>query len=254
VIEPLSGRQTQKSIVTQTRELIDGLTGSGVVARALGGVAIALLCPSASQPPLRRSYGDLDLATSRGHARRLEASLLEFGLVPDTRFNALHGRRRMIFEAPAYGWSMDVFVEEFTMCHSLVLGDRLGSPPYTLTPADLALTKLQIVELNNKDAVDLAALLLDVEITEDESGINVGYFSALLAKDWGWWRTVTGNLTWLEEVVPSLGLDAAALNRVLAAINELRTSIDRRQKSLRWRARANVGDRMVWHEQPEERA
>jgi hypothetical protein len=254
VSEQLSGRQTEESIVTQTRSLIDGLTASGVVARALGGVAIALLCPSAAQPPLRRSYGDLDLATPKGDGRRLEARLQELGLVPDARFNALHGRRRMMFEAPDYGWSMDVFVEEFTMCHALVLGDRLGSPPYTLTPADLALTKLQIVELNNKDAVDLAALFLDVEMTNDESGINVGYISALLAKDWGWWRTVTGNLTWLEEVVPSLGLDAAATSRVLAAIKELRRSIDERQKSLRWRARANVGDRMLWHEQPEERA
>jgi hypothetical protein len=254
VSEPLSGRQAEGSIVTQTRELIDGLTESGVVARALGGVAIALLCPSAAQPPLSRSYGDLDLATPKGHARRLEARLQELGFVPDARFNALHGRRRMMFEAPAHGWSMDVFVEEFAMCHALPLGDRLGSPPYTLTPADLALTKLQIVELNNKDAVDLAALFLDIEITADESGIDVGYISALLAKDWGWWRTVTGNLTWLEEVVPSLGLDAAASTRVLAEIDSLRRSIDQRQKSLRWRARANVGDRMLWHEQPEERA
>jgi hypothetical protein len=244
----------EEPIVVRTRQLIDQLATDAVVARALGGVGIALLCPSASVPPLKRTYGDLDLATPKGHARELEARLQTQGFEADARFNALHGRRRMMFEFPSHEWSIDIFVEEFAMCHTLPLGDRLRDQVYTLTPADLMLTKLQIVQLNSKDAVDVAALLLDVELTNDDSGINVRYISQLLAKDWGWWRTVTGNLTWLEAVAPSLGLDDIALGRLLAALQRLRAEIDAQPKSLRWRARANVGERMLWHEEPEERA
>jgi len=239
-------------IVARTRQLIDQLTTDGVVARALGGVGIALLCPSASAPPLKRSYGDLDLATPKGHARELEARLLSRGFEADARFNALHGRRRMMFDFPDHEWSIDVFVEEFAMCHALPLGDRLRGAPYALTPADLMLTKLQIVQLNSKDAVDVAALLLDVELADDDSGINASYLSQLLAKDWGWWRTVTGNLTWLEAVVPSLGLDGSRVSRLIGKLRQLRAAIDAQPKSLRWRARANVGERMLWHEEPEE--
>jgi hypothetical protein len=251
--DQLTSRHGEAPLVTQTRDLIDQLTERGVVARALGGVAIGLLCPSADEAPLSRTYGDLDVATTEKHARRLEGQLQGLGFLPDARFNALHGRRRMAFEAPDHSWGMDVFVEEFTMCHALTIGDRLSHQPYTVTPADLALTKLQIVELNSKDAVDLATLLLDVKLTEDDSGINLTYIGDLLAKDWGWWRTVTGNLTWLESVVTTVGLDAAREGRVLEAIGHLRRGIDERSKSLRWRARANVGERVTWYEQPEER-
>jgi hypothetical protein len=251
--DELSTVQTGESLVTQTRKLIDELTERGVVARALGGVAIGLLCPSASGPPLSRIYGDLDLATPKRHARQLEDGLQDLGFVPDSRFNALHGHRRMAFDAPDHTWGMDVFVEEFTMCHSLHLGGRLGDPSYTLKPADLVLTKLQIVELTSKDAVDLAALLLDVKLTEDDAGINVRYLSDLLASDWGWWRTLTGNLSWLGSAVPTIGLDGPQEARVLESIAILRQTIDERQKSLRWRARAILGERITWYEEPEER-
>ena len=138
------------------------------------------------------------------------------------------------------------------MCHRLAFGKRLATLPYTISRADLLLTKVQIVQLNQKDAADVAALLLDSGFSDDESGLNTSYVSELLSRDWGWWRTVTANLKWLEEILPAMGLDAESVRRLEGAIRTLRAAIDAQPKSVRWRTRASVGDRVPWYEEPEE--
>ena len=75
---------------------------------------------------------------------------------------------------------------------------RTGSArmPVTLDLTDLLLTKLQIVELNEKDAQDVVYLCSAYAVREgDEPGtIGLGRIRSLVGNDWGWWRTVTMNL------------------------------------------------------------
>src|SRR6202035_3221723 len=81
--------------------------------------------------------------------------------------------------------------------------------PYTLPPADLLLTKLQIVELTDKDHRDLLTLFLEHEIGErDEDEISGAYVASLCAGDWGLWRTVTRNLERLEAARSQYALSA----------------------------------------------
>jgi len=54
------------------------------------------------------------------------------------------------------------------LCHTLGLSGRLTLVPDTLTPADLVLTKLQIVEINTKDLVDAAQLLRNHQLGRGE--------------------------------------------------------------------------------------
>jgi hypothetical protein len=138
------------------------------------------------------------------------------------------------------------------MCHRLVLGPRLGLHDTTLPLADLLLTKLQVAELNAKDVTDAAALLLDHELTEDETGLNASYVADLLAADWGWWRTVTANLRALPTHLDRGALEVAATTRVEGATGRLLERIDAAPKSRRWKLRAKAGDRIAWREDPEE--
>ena len=227
------------------------LEENGVQARLLGGVAVALRCPSARRPPLARDYHDLDLATTGAHAHRLSQVLAAAGFSPEERFNNLHGRSRMMFTGPD-GVHVDVLVDEFVMCHTLSLSRRLPLHKDTLSLADLLLTKLQIAELNQKDAVDVAALLLDHPLTEDEAGINRKYVVQVVSNDWGWWRTVTENLQRMDGLVPSLGLLSEEAELVQARLHELSDSIAAGKRSLRWRMRARLGDRVPWRFDPEE--
>jgi hypothetical protein len=239
------------SPIERAERLIDGATEAGLTARALGGIAVAIRCPSARVAPLKREYHDLDIATTRSHSQGLSDFLEGEGFQGNDRFNALHGRSRMIFTA-ADGLHLDVLIGEFAMCHRLDLSKRLEVDPRTLGLADLLLTKLQIAELNRKDTQDLAALLLDYPLTEDEEGINAGYVADLLARDWGWWRTVTANFGLFEHHLPALEIPEPGTATILQRLDQLRQGVEAKKKSFAWRSRAKLGDRIAWRAEPEE--
>lgn len=233
-------------------EMLQAAEADGAAVRALGGIAIQLRCPSAREGgPLHRECGDVDLATTGRAAAQVKRLLTERGYEAATRFNALHGRRRLLFTAPD-GHHADVFIDTFAMCHSLDLRGRIDIDDQTLSLGDLLLTKLQIAELNRKDVSDLAALLLDHALTDDDRGINLPYVAGTLGRDWGWWRTVSGNLDRFAALVEVLGLARAQEERVHAQARLIVDSIEAAPKTTKWRLRARVGDRMPWREEPEE--
>jgi hypothetical protein len=236
---------------TLATEIVSLAAAHRVRARVLGGIGVALRCPSAwPSGPLARSFSDVDLVTSRDGGALLAGVLEELGYVGEQRFNAMHGHSRLLFDHPD-GIHVDVFIGRFAMCHSLDLSARLDVHDTTVSLADLLLTKLQVAELNEKDVTDAAALLLDHPLSEDESGINLSYVVELLSRDWGWWRTVTENLRALPAHL-SDRLPPDSSESVQAQLTELLQEIEAAPRSLRWRARAKAGDRLPWREEPEE--
>jgi hypothetical protein len=170
-------------------------------------------------------------------------------------FNSLNGDRQMYFIAPS-GRPIDVMVDRLVMCHTLDFRPSLRNSSLTLDPADLLLSKLQIVELNAKDVHDITHLLAGLPIAErsSEPFIDVGRFRALLGADWGWWRTTTGSLEKLPALLaedPGL-VPAGAQFDPLAQAKQLLDVAASAPKSMKWKLRANVGDRVRWYELPEE--
>ena len=78
-------------------------------------------------------------------------------------FNALHGASRLNFHDPARDRPLDVLLDRFVMAHELDLRDSASPDGLTIALADLLMTKLQVVNINEKDVRDLLALLLDHE-------------------------------------------------------------------------------------------
>ncbi len=226
----------------------------GVPLRLLGGLAIRLLTPEF--PPRARAGQDLDLATVSGAKPKVEALLSELGFEGDRRFNALHGHRQLYFVGPG-GAPADVIVDRLHMCHVLEFRDRIDRMPYTLDLADLLLSKLQVVEQNEKDVQDVAYLLAAFEVREgdDPGTIGLARIGQVLADDWGWWRTVTGNLDRVAELLRGelarLVPAAARFDPVEQAL-AIRRHADAVPKTLRWKIRARVGERVRWYELPEE--
>lgn len=219
--------------------------------RLLGGVAIALSCPSSRRPPLRREYGDIDFATTSTAREDVTRLLRDIGYRPDREFNTLHGHRRLYFADPLNQRQVDVFVDGANLCHRIDFRRRLEVAPLTLPPADLALTKLQVVETNEKDYLDLCAIFADHELTEDDVGVNYKYISELGAADWGLWRTVGIVAERTEGFASQLGGFEAA-ERVVDRLRQLRSKLDTVPKSRRWKLRSRVGERKRWYEIPEE--
>lgn len=226
------------------RSLIDGGNERGLALRALGGIGVAFQCPTAMQPPLARAWKDLDFIALSDQRRDLEGYLESCGLRGDREFNALHGRQRLNYVHEGQGYEVDIFIDRLVMCHTLELSDRLTRHELTLDPADLLLTKLQVVETNERDFLDIAAILCDHDV--DQERIVV-----LLSRDWGWYRTATQVLERAAAHTRSLP-DFPARERMLAALESLQQAIASAPKSRSWRMRARIGDRVRWYELPEE--
>jgi len=221
--------------------LTDATAAAGVDLSLLGGAAIFLHCPGAIADGPYRELADLDAVTTKRSAGDLAKTLEARGYEPDSRFNAMHGDRRMIFDGPR--GKLDVFVDVFEMCHTIDLRDRIGIEPRTLPVADLLATKLQIVELNEKDARDAAALLREHELGSGPGDhVDVDYLNGLVGSDWGLWRTLTGTLDSLAQLQPD----------VAGRAGELRDAFEAAPKSRGWKLRARVGERKRWYELPEE--
>jgi hypothetical protein len=237
--------------------LVEGATRAGFKLRLLGGLGVRVLCPRF--PPRTRPGQDLDLACA-GKGRRDVAGYLErSGCVPDKMFNSLNGDRQMYFTAPS-GRPIDVMVDRLNMCHTLDFRRSFGNSSHTLDPAELLLSKLQIFELNAKDAHDITHLLSGVPVGARSTGpfdtpiIDTDRFGEVVGADWGWWRTVTGNLEKLPALLaedPGLAPPSPLFDPLVQAA-QLRETAESVPKSVKWKMRAGVGERVRWYELPEE--
>lgn len=238
--------------VAEARRLVDRASTEGLPLRAVGGVAVWIRAPSLRDADPPRVFHDIDLVGWRRTSPELAALLEAEGYEPHRRFNTLAGDRLLFFDEPNRR-RIDVFLDRLEMCHTLEFADRLTTDPDTLPLADLLLSKLQIVKLSERDVVDVAALLSDHAVTDGGSGIELGRLVSVCANDWGWWRTVTGNLATMESAwagaAPGPGPDLAVARERAAG---LRRALEGAPKSLRWKVRARVGERVSWYQEPEE--
>jgi len=82
--------------------------------------------------------------------------------------------------------------------------------------------------------------------------IDTERFCKLLSADWGWWRTVTANLAKLPGLVagrPELRFASPPLDPLTQAAR-LAELAEATPKGMKWRLRANIGDRVRWYELP----
>ena len=224
-----------------------------VALRLLGGVAIKVRAQDGLQPAFERDYADLDWITPKGKSSRTQKFFESLGYAPQTRFNALYGRERLLFFDEEHDRQVDVLVGTFRMSHEIPFGKRMTLEPVTVPLAELLLTKLQIIELNEKDVRDALALLHDHPVgEEDGERVNGAHIAGLCSSDWGLWRTFTANLEALEGHLKRYELGEEGKERITERIKALQERIEEEPKTFGWKMRAKIGDRKRWYELPEE--
>jgi hypothetical protein len=248
----MQGALPEADIVVEARRLIGAARERGVPLWLLGGLAVQL----GGQPPpepLRREYKDIDVLTLRGERKAVTALMEEVGYRPDAEFNTLNGHSRLLFHDPVNSRQVDVFVGVFELCHAVPIAARLAPDRPTVPLAELLLTKLQIVQFNEKDRRDVLALVAANEVADhDDSAINAGVLARVCAADWGLWRTARQNVERTREAVGEYGLDPAAVEAIRGRLDALWARVDAEPKTRKWKLRARVGDRVRWYEEPDE--
>src|SRR5437868_10145107 len=198
-------------VVDEAERLLDQADRDGATLALLGGVAVRLHAPEIP-PALDREYKDIDFAVPKGRGGDAAKILREAGYEPEVVFNAMNGKERMLFHDTDHGRQVDVFVGSFRMCHEIPFANRLKPGDPTVPLAELLLTKLQIIELNEKDVRDTVALLLEHDVTDDDAGVNASHIADLCASDWGLWRTISHNLAALRDRVGGYDVDRSAVS------------------------------------------
>src|SRR5918912_1587958 len=227
-----------EDIVAEGERLL-GLADDGVAVRLLGGVAVRIQAPDVP-PVFDREYKDLDLAVPKGGSQAADRLLRAAGYEPHTAFNALNGKERMLFFDTAHDRQVDVFVGAFRMCHEIPL-------------TELLLTKLQIIELNEKDVRDTLLLAHGHEVSDHDGDANNGMrIAEHCAGDWGLWRTITQNVEKVLEHAGDYEVPDADRERIAARLRAVLDRIEAEPKSRGWKLRAKIGERKRWYELPEE--
>jgi len=243
----------EDNLVQEAIQIIQSGDKAGVPLRLLGGLAIRLSSPSSGRnPKLRRSYADIDFVGLERDNRKIKEILKKLQYVPDEHFNALHGQTRLNFYDQSLQYHIDIFLDWFKMCHGLDLRVRLFPSYQTITLVDLLVTKLQIVQLNAKDMMDILALLNDHEVVQGEkpNAIDVDYLSQLTHSDWGLYTTLNDNLKRTRETIPDFLSETEGVV-VAKRITTILDVLEETPKTMRWRLRAKIGRRMEWYELPD---
>jgi hypothetical protein len=144
-----------------------------------------------------------------------------------------------------------MFYEILKFNHDIHFKNRLEIDPLTISVTDLLLGKLQITEIfSGKDLKDSILLLRahDVQEGVEENSINATYISELMAKDWGFYYSVTENLKGIKEFAPGIeALSESDTTDVTTKIDRLLEIIEATPKGFKWKTRAKVGTKKQWY-------
>lgn len=246
MIQSVASDWTNEDLEQITIKIIGDGEKSGVCLRALGGVAIRLLCEDVivKHPKLDRKCGDIDLAGFSKETKPVEELLARHGFRGHKEFNFIYESSRLLFSRR--GLKIDVLLDEFRMNHSWSIWNRLRPGEVTLPFEDLVLSKLQVVHFTRKDFTDLLTLGLS-SLTERA---DMDYLARVAASSWGFTHTILRNdQQMLREGVEFLGEGAEA---AMSFFSRLQHVVKNTRKKPSWYLRALFGERVRWYEPAEQ--
>jgi len=248
--------RNQKSLVNEAVEIVGKAEERGVILRLMGAVAVKVHLPKFLflHEKLGRELTDIDFIAYGRQRQEIVNFLSDMGYECDKRIvSSLIPTAQYVFQkGPEI--HVDVFFDRLEMCHTIDFKDQLEVDYPTISLANLVLEKMQIVQLNEKDAIDTVVLLREHNVGKgDDETINFDYISKLLSKDWGFYYTVTMNLKRIRnEFLPSYNLSEEDKTDVKHKIDTLLERIEKDPKSLAWKMRARVGAKKKWYRDVEE--
>ena len=249
--------QTEREKFEQElKRIIDASNHAGLLLRVIGSLAFQMHCPKFGylQAAMGRAYTDIDFAAYKKQTREIKTLMAGLGYVENREVFIISEVHRAIFENHSNGLHVDVFYDNLDFCHIISWDGRLEVDAPTIPLSEMLLEKMQIVKINEKDIIDTIMLLLEHSFGDhDHETINIAHVAQLCAKDWGLWRTTTMNLAKVGQMAlgyPQLSDELKA--RVNSQVKQALVRIEAEPKSMAWRMRARVGDRVKWYKDVDE--
>ncbi len=262
-------------LMAEAMRIIDEARRYGVQVRLMGGLAVRRYCTDLDF--MDREYSDIDLVGLSVQNRELHQVFSRLGYAENrvvteatgagqlqyVKTEALLGAggayRIGVSEKQVDGPAslvdhIDLFMDVMRMDHNLDVRDRLLVDEYAISPADAFIGKVQIGQINAKDAHDVIALVKDVPLREadDESSICVPYLAETCADDWGLYQDIVTNIDVVLAMVDDFDLSKEEMAWVYGRLTAIREAIQSEEKTVRWKLRARVGKRVAWRREIED--
>jgi hypothetical protein len=240
----------------EVKRIIEASNNAGLMLRVIGSLAFQIHCPKYGylQAVMGRAYTDIDFAAYKKQSREIKTLMAGLEYIENREVFIISEGNRAIYENSHNNLHVDVFFDKLDFCHVVSWADRLELDAPTIPLSEMLLEKMQIVKINEKDVIDTIILLLEHPLGEkDQETINIARVAKLCANDWGLWRTTTMNL----EKVGKLAAEYSQLSedlksQVQAQVKQALARIEAEPKSIAWRLRARVGDRVKWYKDVDE--
>jgi len=243
-------------LIEEAQRILEFANKKNIVMRLLGGVAIKMHCPTYDYlfKAMGRRIPDIDLVTYNKYHKELSEIFTELGYEEDRMMRMLYFGKRLIFYDHPNNRHLDIFVDKLKMCHEIDFKGRLEIDYPTASLVDMFLSKMQVVQLNERDVIDTMVLLREHEVgNSDKETINSEYLAKLLASDWGLWKTITMNLEKVKSLLAKYeALTETDRQHVLAKADKLLEIIEKEPKSTKWRWRSMIGEKRQWYNDVEE--
>ena len=239
---------TEREFIDRAVKIVEEARKRDVVLRIMGAIALKLHCPKYKHI-IVRELSDIDLVGYSKQKSKHEELLEELGFQKRPQsLTTVYSLRDIYFDTEGE-LIVDIFLDELRMCHTINFRGRLELDYPTISLADILLSKMQIVELTEKDVNDVLVLLREHDIgDEDYETINRKYITDLLSKDWGFYYTVVTNLKKVKSLLPRYEeLREEDKNDVSVKIDKILKAIEEKPKSWRWKARARIGTTKKWY-------
>jgi hypothetical protein len=249
-------RAERDKFENELKRVIKASEDAGVVLRVIGSLAFQIHCPTYGylQQAMGRAYTDLDFAAYGRQTTAVRDLMASLSYADNKEVFIVSGGERAIFDRAEIGLHIDVFYDKLDFCHMIRWDERLEVDKPTIPLAEMLLEKMQIVQINEKDVIDTMMLLLEHPLAaKDDETINIKRIAELCASDWGLWRTTSMNLNKvrvLSREYPQLTREQKTRieDQVIAALARM----EEEPKSMAWRLRARVGDRVKWYKDVDE--
>jgi Fic family protein len=262
-------------LMAEAMDIIDAARTAGAQLRLTGGLAVRRYCTDLDF--MDREYSDIDFVGSAEQKKEIHtvfesldytenryvAQSTDSSQLQYIKNEALAGMKaeaqaavdgvRSTYEPPLVD-HVDIFLDVMRMDHDIDVSERLEIDDYAISPADAFIAKMQIGRINQKDVHDVIALVKDVPLrdVDDDTSIDLLHIAEVCARDWGLYRDITANLDIALAMVGDYGLTEGQQDRVYARLAAIKESVENAGKSLRWRLRATVGERVAWRREIED--
>jgi len=256
-----------EALMAEARRIVDAGNARDVVLRLTGGLAIRHYAIDLEFA--ERDYSDIDLIGLKRQVVTIGEVFGDLGYVENRHVSMATGNGQLQFflppqapgshELPVFtevppSDHIDVFLDAMRMDHAIDFRDRLEINTYAIDPGDLFLSKLQIGNLNEKDAHDVITLCKDVYVDfQPHPGVlDLQHVAETCGRDWGLYIDVMSNIDAVVDRLADYDLsprDAARVRHTLELAQDMMTE---QSKTLRWRLRSRIGKRMRWYSEVEE--